>query len=334
MIRRFGRVSVKRSCVFTVAAFAFASATNFAQAQVNTYGAPLVLQPVGARVVGHGEAAVADSTLGTDALWWNPAGMARLRKRELAFHFSRTLFSDNLMVAFASPSTALGTIAVSGYFANFGDIPTTDGPDVETGLSTNHYYVLTAAYATPVGKRLSFGLSAKNIRQSFIICSGCVTNKIGNTSAIDLGAQYIVPTKFPLSLGASVRNLGPALQTSDAPQADPLPRVIQVGLQTRLPLAALEKNKTALEVMSDVFLTPAYTAPSIRVGAELTYRDLYSLRGGYKYLSALDGNEGGLTVGVGLKYNSLHVDLARRFDSSSGIGESGTPTYVSLRFVF
>lgn len=335
MSRRFNRTSLVQSCASLVAASAALLGADVARAQVKTFAAPFLVQPLGAVAVGRGETTVADSTLGTEAMWWNPAGLARMRKREFAVHYSQTLFSNNLTLAYASPSSALGTIAVLGHIVNYGDIPNTEGGSgTETGISTNRYYVLIASYATPVGKRLSFGLSAKNIRKSFVECSGCENNEVGNTSAIDFGAQYIVPAKFPVSLGASVRNLGPKLQIRDAPQADPLPRVIQAGVQAKLPIAALEMNKTALQVMSDVFLSPAYTSPSIRFGADLTYHELYSLRAGYKYLSATDGNEGGFTVGVGLKYNTLQVNLARRFDSSSNSGEVGAPTYVSLRFVF
>lgn len=334
MNRRFNRESFLQSCASLAAAALTLIAGNSAHAQVNEFAAPFLLQPLGAVAVGRGETTVADSTLGTESMWWNPAGLARMRKREFAVHYSQTLFSNNLTLAYASPSSALGTIAVLGHMVDYGDIPTTEGSGAETGISTNRYYVLIASYATPVGKRLSFGLSAKNIRKSFVQCSGCESNQTGNTSAIDIGAQYILPAKFPVSLGASVRNLGPKLQTKDELQADPLPRVIQAGVQAKLPIAALETNKTVLQVMSDVFLSPAYTSPSIRFGGDLTYHELYSLRAGYKYLSATDGNEGGFTVGVGLKYNSLQVNLARRFDSSPNSGEVGAPTYVSLRFVF
>ena len=58
------------------------------------------------------------------------------------------------------------------------------------------------------------------------------------------------------------------------------------------------------------------------------------MRAGYKSLSEEDGAERGLTAGVGFKYNSLQLDIARRFDATGAISESTAPTYVSLRFVF
>lgn len=337
MSRRYNRAAMLRGRTAVIAAALLSVSAAPAHTQINHFAAPVLLQPTDARVVGHGEAAVGDTTLGTGAMWWNPAGMARMRKREFAVHYWQNFLSNNLMLAYAVPSKALGTIGVYAYVVDYGTQGVTFGDDpTVVGSLTNRNYVLSASYASPVGKRFSFGLTAKNVRVR-IVCNGCLADTpdiIGNTSAVDFGAQYILPTKLPFTFGASVRNLGPRLQYKDAAQADPLPRVVQAGVQTKLPIAGLEKNKTVLEMMGDVLLSPAYKSPSIRVGADLTYQDLYTLRAGYKQLSAVDGGESGLTVGLGLKYNSLRVDLARRFDSSSGIGEAGAPTYVSLRFVF
>lgn len=312
-------------------------APMLAVAQTGKYTAPELIQGLGARSVGQGEAGVADSTLSTEAMWWNPSGLARMRKGELAVHFWQNFIANNLMVAYAAPSKKLGTFGASADVIDYGTtgVTGTNDPGV-IGVNTNRKYILTASYASPVGQRLSFGLSVKNVRVR-LICSDCdqsVTNVVSNTTALDFGTQYVLPVSLPLTLGASVRNFGPRLRSKDAEQADPLPPVVQLGAHTTLPIKALKENNTSLSVLSDVLISPIYQSPSVRVGANLVYRELYSLRVGYKYLSKADGTEGGLTAGLGLKYNSLEVDLARRFDSSSGIGEAGAPTFVALRFKF
>ena len=315
--------------------------TSVAAAQKENFTAGFLVQPSGARSVGHGETAVADTTLGTEGLWWNPAAMARMRKREVAVHHAQSFQGNADILAFAYPSKALGTIAASVFLLNLGDQVHTDSVGNDIGLLTSRYYVLSAGYATPVGKHFSAGLTAKTVLVRLGLCSGCPpadvnNNQVGSAYALDIGAQYILPIKTPLVFGASVRNLGTKLQTKDEAQADPLPRVLQVGVQGQVPLAALKKNLTTLDLRADVFATPAYTAPSIRVGADLSYQDLYTIRAGYKHIGPNDGVEGGLTAGVGIKYNSFQFDLARRFDASSnsGFGDSGAPTYVSLRYVW
>ncbi|MGV3708186.1 MAG: PorV/PorQ family protein [Gemmatimonas sp.] len=332
-----GRASCRLARAATMVSLAYISFASRAHAQKDNYAPLFLLQPAGARTVGHGEAATADTAMGTEGLWWNPASMARMRKREFAIHHAQAFSPQSGdILSFAYPSKALGTVAASFMLVNYGDGLRTDSVGNTTGDLTNRYYVLSAGYATPIGSRFSFGITGKRIMMRFLCSGECgnYPNRIGNTSALDFGAQFRAPVKFPLVFGASVRNLGPNLQAKDEAQADPIPRVIQVGAQAQVPIEALAKNDAALDVRGDVLTSPALNSPSFRAGADLTYKGLYAIRVGYKRMGALDGLEGGLTAGFGLRYNSMQLDVARRFDSSANLGESSSPTYVTLRFVF
>lgn len=296
-------------------------------------GALYLLVPFGARAVSQGEAVVADSTLGTEALWWNAAALARLGKKELAVHHSQTLVATSDMLTFAVPSRVLGTIAASAYLVNYGDQSATDPVSgTEIGTITNRNYQLALAYATPVGKRLSAGLTYKFVMLRFQ-CTGICGNIpviSGSTSALDMGAQYVLPTKLPIMLGASVRNLGPALQLKDAEQADPLPRVIQLGGRARLPVHALQQNGATLDVTLDVQSAAALNGAAGGLGLILGYRQVAFLRGGYKLQP---GDSKGPSIGFGFERGGFALDLARRFDAASAqLGEP--PTYVSLRARF
>lgn len=296
-------------------------------------GALYLLVPFGAHAVGQGEAVVADSTLGTEALWWNAAALARIGKKELAVHHSQTLVATSDMLTFAVPSRVLGTIAASAYLVNYGDQSATDPVSgTEIGTITNRNYQLALAYATPVGKRLSAGLTYKFVMLRFQ-CTGICGNIpviSGSTSALDMGAQYVLPTKLPIMLGASVRNLGPALQLKDAEQADPLPRVIQLGGRARLPVHALQQNGATLDVTLDVQSAAALNGAAGGLGLILGYRQVAFLRGGYKLQP---GDSKGPSIGFGFERGGFALDLARRFDAASAqLGEP--PTYVSLRARF
>ncbi|MBC8085741.1 MAG: PorV/PorQ family protein [Phycisphaerae bacterium] len=302
-------------------------------AQASNSAALFLMQPVGARNVGHGEAAVADTMLGTDGIWWNPAGMARNRKREIAVHHGQAFFATSNLLAATYPSKALGTLGAAAFIHAYENGVRTDGEGNVLGVTTNRYYVVSASYATPMGKHFSAGLTAKYVMIR-LLCGGCAEEISGNAGAVDMGAQYILPTKLPFTLGASVRNLGSKLRAKDVPQSDALPVIFQFGGRTRLPLASLNRRETTLDLMSDVVISNAYYSPSLRFGADLSYQENYALRVGYKGLSNLDGLERGLTAGLGFKYNSLQIDIARRFDASGNVSESAAPTFVSLRYVF
>lgn len=324
--------------VSTLTAGVVVPANEVAAQNVNT-AAIFLMQPAGARTVGHGEAAVADTLLGTEAMWWNAAGMARTRKREIGVHYGQGIFfSTTALLAATFPSKALGTIGAGYFLQSYEDTPALNGEGSQTGVNSSKYHVLSAAYATPIGNRFSAGLTAKYVMIR-IICNGICDpainpQSVGNAPAVDFGAQYSV-AQFPIVFGASLRNIGSKLRTKDAPQADPLPRIVQFGARSRLPIEALKKSDASLDVMAEVLTSPVYSSPSFRFGADLSYKDTYTLRAGYKALSAIDGTERGLTAGVGLKYNSVQLDIARRFDeSTANLGASTAPTFISLRFVF
>ena len=296
-------------------------------------GGLFLLVPFGARAAGQGDAAVADTALGTEAMWWNAAALARLPKREIAIHHSQTVIASSDMLTFAVPSKVLGTLAASAYLVNYGDQQATDSQTgTPIGTITNRNYQLALSYATPVGSRFAAGLTYKFVMLRFQ-CSGiCGAIPVisGSTSALDVGAQYVLPSTWPVTVAASVRNLGPALQVKDAEQADPLPRIIQIGARTRVPVRALTEAKASLDVSADLLRASALGGTAGGVGLSLGYREQAYFRAGYKIQQ---GQGAGPSVGVGLERGGFAVDIARRFDAlSAQLGEP--PTYVSIRARF
>src|SRR5918911_3310075 len=87
-------------------------------------GALFLLLPVGARAVGMGQAVVADQP-GSEAVWWNPAALARAEKREIAIHHSQSLVGTGDALTLVIPSSVLGVLAVSANIFNYGEIPVT-----------------------------------------------------------------------------------------------------------------------------------------------------------------------------------------------------------------
>lgn len=296
-------------------------------------GALFLLVPFGARAVGLGDAVSADTTLGAEGVWWNAASLARMASKEIAFHHSQTFLANSEMLTVIVPSRVIGTIGLAGYFVDYGDVQATDDFGSPTGVISNRTYLLSASYATPVGRRASLGLTYKFFLLRFNDCSGsCGLTSVGSgsSSAVDIGAQYVVPTTIPLAVGLSVRNLGPRLQVKDQPQADPLPRVLQGGVSARVPIEALTRSEAAIDVNADFAQSQALGGAILGVGASLSYRSEYFLRAGFKHLR---GDGGGPSLGLGFQRGAFGFDFSRRFDRlSSQLGE--TPTYITLRATF
>lgn len=300
-------------------------------------GALFLLVPVGARAVGMGEAVSADTALGTEGVWWNPAATARATSKEIVLHHSQTALATSEMLTLVVPSRVIGTLTFAALSVDYGNQDATDqNTGQPIGVISTHNYLLAAAYSTAVGKRATVGLTYKYL----VFRSGCTGTcgtfpvLSGKSFALDVGGQMILPTRFPLTLGASVRNIGPKMQVKDQPQADPLPRAVQVGAMSRLPIASLTAAGASLDVSADVINVPSAinstSETMLGLGTAIGYRDMYFLRLGYK---KQQGDGGGPSVGFGIQRGAFGLDFGRRLDRlSSQLGE--TPTYVSLKARF
>jgi hypothetical protein len=335
MLARRARRRAAHGLWFVLAVLLVVLPAHPARAQT---GALFLLVPFGARAVGMGEAVSADTALGTEGIWWNPAATARATSKEVALNHSQTVLARSSdMLTVVIPSRVIGTLTVAGYSVDYGDQEATDQNNGQPiGLISTRNYMLALGYSTTVGKRASVGLSYKYVvlRSACAGTCGAFPVLAGKSFALDAGGQYVLPTRFPISVGASVRNIGPKMQIKDQPQADPLPRVIQVGVMSRLPIKSLADGGASLDVSADVMNVPSASVSSsetmLGFGAALGYREMYVLRGGYKKQR---GDGGGLSFGFGIQKGAFGLDFSRRLDRlSSQLGE--TPTYVSLKARF
>ena len=313
-----------------MAAGAALPASAGAQQSANE-GAIFLLMPVGARAVGMGQAISGDRA-GTESVWWNPAGLARLEKREVAIHHSQSLIATGDAISLAIPSQLLGVLTASVNLINFDESEATDPNQGTTGKILLRSFVYAATYATPVGDRFSAGITYK-VLQFRADCSGscgAIESLSASSSAVDIGAQYDLGALIPATLGVVVRNLGPQLQVNDRDQADDLPQRLQVGLSYRLPQVERVARDTELLVAGDLIHDIDTGAPTARVGANVAWRRTFNLRGGYDFE---DAEGGGPSVGVGFAFGGFIVDVARIFQGfSADAGQA--PTYVSLRYLF
>lgn len=310
---------------------ALAAAPAMAQATDATSGALFLLLPVGARAVGMGQAMVADRP-GTEAVWWNPAGIARQDKKEIAIHHSQTIAAIGDAITFLYPTASVGSFALSVNVLNFGDQQITDPGGVPVGVVLPRNLLLAATYGAAIGKRMNAGMSYKRL-QYRVDCSGICTNVstfTATSSAVDFGVQYDVPTASPLTLGMAVRNLGTKLQINDREQPDPLPTRIEAGAEYKLPFIAALIADTEVRVASDVVTDRDLKHPAIRLGADVAYEKNIHFRGGFV---TNEVNGARTALGFGIAAGHLMFDIARTFGGlSADAGQ--TPTYLSLRYLF
>lgn len=248
---------------------------------------------VGGRALGMGGAytALADDA---NALYWNPAGMSRLEKREFtASHaemFERTRLD---FLAYAHP-TSQGTFSAGLTYLSQGKI---EGRDA-LGRPTAGYDASDAAVSAGYARKLDLvdvGATFKYIR-----CH--IGSAEAQTVAADVGVKRAAGN---VVVGAALRNVGPGLKFQD--QRNDLP--------LRLSAGAAYKFTGGHSAAAEVVNGPRGAGTDAAFGGEFqAFKNVY-LRAGYTTQTAVTGGSGfdaarGLTMGLGLRNEKWSLDYA------------------------
>jgi len=312
---------------------ASAAGRGRAQTTGTTEGGAFLLLPVGARATALGQAAAAEGGT-TEALFWNPAGLADIRHTELALHHYATFSGTGDAFVAAVPANGLGVFTFGAYVLDYGEFPVTTGPDGSIGTVVSRNIALEASYATGVFGGLTAGIAYKLIQfrvDCSLDCNGLPTI-VGTTHALDIGVRYALPTATPIMVGATIRNLGFKFQVNNQAQADPLPTRLQVGVAFVALRPAAGMEGLDVRVLADMqgIVGQGDLAPNGLFGVESGYRETLRVRLGYAFL---DSQLRGPSLGVGMKVGRIGVDLAKTFYPADAIGEKD-PFHVSMRYTF
>lgn len=283
---------------------------------------------VGARAIGMGGAfaAVANDV---SAIYWNPAGIARLGPRGGAC-FMHTNWLAGTNFDFAAAAVQIAGFGALGFHYTALSMPDMKVRTEFEPEGTGEYFsaidmALGVSYARELTDRFGVGFNAKYIRQQ-------IWHMSASAIAFDLGFLY--RTDFPwLTMGISISNFGPKMQYTgkDAfvnydfnPEEWGDNENIFANLQTDrwdLPLLfrfglAAQALKTELQslILSVEARHPNDNTENLSFGMEYGFRDRFFLRAGYQSLFE-DESERGLTFGAGFLYYlsrqvTLHFDYA------------------------
>ncbi|KPL19501.1 MAG: hypothetical protein AMJ92_02525 [candidate division Zixibacteria bacterium SM23_81] len=279
-----------------------------AQARLGGSGAQFLVLGGGCRSVGMGGAYVAMAE-GTDAIYFNPAGLGHLDAPTFSFSHGEVFADINLEnVAFATPALG-GVVGVSGVGFLSGEITRTTFEDQEgeTGetFSANDF-AFGLSYARMMTDKFTAGLTFKFINQN-------IDKVSANGWAFDVGGTYMMGMGN-LRLGFAIRNFGPDLSYSgedlefdtglpeyeeveeDIPaayksEAYPMPLIFQVGLAYDLLYSGPNRFTAVLDGIH-----PNDQDETFNMGLEYGFNDSYFARVGYTGRSSM-----GFTAGLGAR---------------------------------
>jgi len=285
---------MKRISVFIFLLLFIVAGASLGQefAKVGTAGAQFLKIGVGARGVAMGEAydAVCDDA---SSIFWNPAGLAFVKKNSALFGHANWLADIKYdAAAFAHNLGSAGVVGLSFSYLSSGDIMETT---VEMQEGTGNYFntanlMLGASYARMLTDRFSIGGNIKYIEER-------LADEKASAWGVDIGILYYTGFKS-LRLGMSIRNFGPEMQFSgtykdydngnwviDAATGKPmekkyLPYYMPMTFKISLAYNLIEKENTFMTVAADL-AHPNDNVEKLNLGTEIKLMKVLAIRFGY-----------------------------------------------------
>jgi len=261
---------------------------------------PVLRMGTSARVIGMGGAFAG---LGDDvsALYYNPAGLSELKKKQLSLMMG-VLSNDRSLnwLAYGIPLTQ-SAIGLSVLMSGVSDIPEVTGGTPTGSSFSSSDLVGYLTYSRRASENVGIGLNLKILK-----------SKIDDTSATGFGFDFGVKAKASsrLSVGFVVQDVLTSLKWDTNP-----PSVVKLGLSCSL----LENKLYALLDMSKIS-----DKDDLKVNGGLEYRiSPVCLRSGW--------DDDNITAGFGLAIGSLDFNYALRFDDMEA---NENRHYISLDFAF
>jgi hypothetical protein len=218
-----------------------------------------------------------------------------------------------------------GTLGFAITYLDFGEMEkyTERQPDGTGEFFTANSFAVGFSYSRLMTEAFSFGATLKYIQEN-------IDNMSSNTIAFDVGMLYETPFDG-LRLGMAMTNYGLKLKLAGDDVIIPaniedengpneavtahlsldefdLPLLFRVGLAKEI----YEDDNFRFTLGTDAKI-PNDNDPSVNIGVEVAYQEMFFVRGGYQEL-LLENTEKGLTLGLGLKMNvqsfGLNIDYA------------------------
>ncbi len=291
--------------------------------KTGTTAAQFLKMGVGSRAIGMGGAFVA-SVDDISAIYWNPAGLAKIYNREASFFHSDWILDVNFdNASFAIGLSDFGTIGAFVSVLSMTELPvrTVDKPEGTGEFFGAGALAIGLSYARFLTEDFSIGFNAKYIREY-------IWNESAYGFAIDIGTLYRIKFLNETRIAASISNFGTKMKlngrdllvltnygptganiinTEHQVDAFDLPLLFRIGVALDL----IKNDQFRLTFESNA-IHPNDNTEYVNLGVEYSWNERIFLRTGYKSLFERD-TEQGLTFGLGINYRMVDL-VTLKFD--------------------
>jgi len=258
------------------------------------------------------------------------------------------------------------------YFS-LGNIQFTDNLGNDLNAFRPREFAIDGGYSRKLSDQLSLGVSLRYINSNLAggqAVNG-VSYKAGNAVAGDIGLYYDGTSEegSGISAGLALTNLGSKIgYTSDATQKDFIPANMGIGVVYTKVTNEVNKLSFGLDIHKLMVPTPPQLGDSLGLvnyrskgvvggwfssfgdapggfaeelkefyfstGVEYTYSDQFAVRAGYFYENQTKGNRQYFSVGTGLKYDALGINLSYLIPSGSGVNRNPLSNTIRFSLIF
>ena len=303
----------------------------FAQGKrTGTGGAAYLLIPVGARGIAMGEANIATSH-GVEALFWNPAGVAKMDGSADVL-FSHMSYIADIGVeygAVAANFEGFGIVSLSLKSLSIGDISVTtvENPDGTGEKFTPTSIVAGLSYSRQLTESIAIGLTGNFISEriadvsasGFSVDVGLIYDNLASVNGLSIG--FVVKNLGPnmVFTGSGLLNRGQLDGTSRPPNfylIDSAPFELPSNFQLAVGYQPVLDEINTVQ-FSGIYQNNNFSGDEYKLGGEYGYNNNFFVRAGYQ-LSPAASEEYiyGFTAGVGINYKvegfGFKVDYAYR----------------------
>ena len=240
---------------------------------------------------------------GTDALYLNVAGLARINKTQINLGHTRYLDGADISLNALGLGQKVGKNGVFGVslvafdLGEF-DLTTEDSPGGSGATFSPTFFNLGVSYSHLFANKVSVGVTAKFVSES-------ISNAAANAIALDAGVQYVTGADDNFKFGISLRNVGGRMQYQGEGLSKQRPnpgtfdylltyyeRSASYELPSQLNIGAsydfLMGSGSRLTVLGN-FTSNAFSRDQFGGGVEFELNKFFALRAGYK--GEFDENE-------------------------------------------